>query len=330
MAKREVEKRFVDKVFSKYDKDFYKKNCSACHLKSCGDCHIIQKNNVKRPDVYNCLKCHNGYFIGIEYIGLSLREPSIRYKKGIKFKNKYYMQMKEDVHFVAGLQCGSCHSMKSLIRKDVSSKKCIDCHKINKNIIEHRVDSHLKKLECYTCHSLWINQEYGTYVIRNYNNNALYKQRLWHRYSDEYEKSVYFLKRDLFPIGINKRGKFSPIRPQFIFIYSDFKKNIHNKIVSKTWKAIFPHTIQRGSPTCNNCHMNNWRFMQSCNNKNSVLSFLDTRFDFNEKIDFLCYKDQHMLNGGFYINEDVFRVRKNTEFIKLYLNKWDIILKGVK
>ncbi len=329
MATRKKEKEFVKEVFSKYDKHFFKKNCNSCHLKDCKDCHKVKDNQVKKPGVYDCLKCHNGYFIGIEYIGLSLREPSIRYKRGILFKNKYYMLMKEDVHFTAGLTCADCHNMKSLLKKNVGPKICIDCHKIDKNIIEHSINAHLEKLECYTCHSAWINQEYGTYVIRNYSENDLYRERLWDRYSEEYQRSTFFVKRDLFPIGLNKKGKLSPIRPQFIFIYSDLKKDIHNKIISKTWKAIFPHTIQKGTPTCNNCHMNNGRFLQSCDNDNSVLSFFDTSSNFKERFNFLCYKGQSLWNGRFYTKKDVFKAKKDPKFKKLYIKKWDLILKDV-
>jgi len=331
MATRIKEKEFVKKVFGKFDRRFFQKNCANCHVSTCLDCHTKEKNTILRPSTLNCLKCHNGYHIGIEYIGLCLRDRSYRYKRGIVFRNKYYLKMQEDVHYKNGLSCSKCHSMKSLISGKKSSRSCLECHKINTDIIEHKISAHIKKLECYSCHSMWVSQEYGTYIIRNYNANVLLSKGTWDKLSIEYARSIYYNKRDLFPLGVNRRGKISPIRPEYIIIYSDIKKSeLQNKIISKTWKAVFPHTINRGAPVCNSCHMKRWRFLLACSEEDQDEFFIfDTKKDFAENIMFGCSKKQKILNGSFYRSEKVFDKVKTSEFIKGYLKKWDLILQGV-
>ncbi|GAB6163415.1 hypothetical protein JCM12298_25750 [Desulfothermus naphthae] len=331
MATRKREKVFASKVFAKYDRYFFKKNCNNCHIKDCLNCHRIVNNIPLKPDVYDCIKCHNGYHIGIEYIGLSKKDPSYRYKQGILYKGNYYLKMRQDIHYKKGLLCRNCHSMESLMRNKKSSKRCVDCHRVDKKIYAHKIEKHLQKLECYTCHSLWLSQEYGTYFIRNYNINKMFKYGLVDKLSKEYARSVYYTKRDKFPLAINKRGRISPVRPEFIVIYSDIKdKKIQNIVLSNTWKCVFPHTITKSAPICSHCHGSKWKFLQSCNSNKGPMSIFRTDIDFNRKINFGCFIGASILNGRFYNTSRVFNVKKQEPYIRGYLDTWNKILKGVR
>ncbi len=331
MALREKEKNFAKKVLNKIEKNFFENNCKNCHIKRCRDCHQVSKKKVLKPTIFDCLRCHNGYHIGIEYIGLSLRDPSYRYKRGILFQGKYYLEMRADVHHKHGLVCYHCHSMKSLIMGKKSSKKCLDCHKLNLSIYEHQIKAHIKKMECFTCHSLWINQEYGTFLIKNYRKSKIYKYGIWDKISNNIIKSVYYVKRDLFPLAINENNKLSPVRPEYIFIYSNLKnKRNQNILMSNRWKCIFPHSISKSAPLCSDCHMKKWRFLQECKEGRSPISIFDVGKDIKiNKFNFVCFLGATISNGIFYTKKNVFNITNNPCFIKGYLKKWKYILQGV-
>ena len=83
--------------------------------------------------------------------------------------------------------------------------------------------------------------------------------------STEYLRSAYLKKQDLSPLGINTAGRISPIRPMFIAYYTDImtarNNGPENTLLAAEWRAYFPHTIQRGTVTCERCHDNPSRFL---------------------------------------------------------------------
>jgi len=86
--------------------------------------------------------------------------------------------MLPDVHYEKGMRCGNCHSMSSLANGKSSSKTCIDCHKPDKNVLEHRIQAHLTKMECSSCHAAWAPVEYGTFWIK-FEENAITDYFRW-------------------------------------------------------------------------------------------------------------------------------------------------------
>ena len=331
MSTRTKEKAFVQKTLGKADPDFFQKNCKSCHVKSCDDCHKRDGDILEPPTSDSCLDCHKGYFTGWEFYGRAPREDNLRYQRGKTVKGETFLKMLPDVHAQAGLECGDCHSMKSLMDGKTSSKTCVDCHKVDEAIIEHRIDAHQKNLECYACHSAWAAQEYGTFFIRfkDSSNKQYFRLRPWN--DAENVKSGFLKEQDSPPLGINQREKISPIRPQFIVYFTDIKNNRpvgeENRLLTARWKAFFPHTIRRGTVMCDGCHGNSRRFL---------LEKEEDRMYRLQKngmslASFWSQKGQTVHNGSFMTLERFKKMMsKPPEFKKAYVEKWKRLIKAVE
>ncbi len=256
MAVRGAEKDFASRTVGRFDPEFFRTECGSCHVAGCLDCHEGGGHAVSRPGMKSCLRCHAGYFVGADYLGLAPREEHSRYGRGPSVGGEFYLKMLPDVHAEANMPCGDCHSMRSLAAGKKSSRTCTDCHKAGKGAVEHRIGDHLTRMECYACHSAWAAQEYGTFYVRT-DGDEDRGFRLRHR-TPGYARSAYLKKQDFPPLGINGRGKVSPIRPQFILYYSDARPGPgprgENLLLAASWKAFFPHTVRRGTIVCGGCH----------------------------------------------------------------------------
>jgi hypothetical protein len=256
MSVRAAEKAFAARTVGRLDPGFFGTACGSCHVAGCLDCHEGGGHAVARPGKDSCLKCHSGYFVGADYFGLAPREESVRYARGPCVGGEFYLKMLPDVHAEAGMRCGDCHSMKSLAAGKKSSRTCTDCHEPGKGVVEHRIGAHMTRMECFACHSAWAPQEYGTFYIRT-GGEQVPGLDVRHR-SPGYAKSVYLKKQDAPPLGINGRGRVSPVRPQFILYYSDARTGAdprdENRLLAASWKAFFPHTVRRGTIMCGGCH----------------------------------------------------------------------------
>ncbi len=374
MTTRIKEKKFVKNTLGKYDPDFFQNNCASCHVTTCLDCHGKKRqnkaygtnpvndsrsvsynghgtdpdSNLDKPKSDNCLNCHKGYFTGWEFYGRAPREDNLRYQRGKTFKGESYLKMLPDVHALAGMQCSDCHSMESLMNGKTSSKTCTDCHKPDPSVIEHSIKAHLTKLECYACHSAWASQEYGTFFIRftNSSNKKYFRLNSMNN-SSRYIKSGFLKKQDSPPLGINIRGKISPIRPQFIIYFTDIKNNIsvhsqfanykrlHNNkpveeeniLLSARWKAFFPHTIRRGTHMCNDCHNNSAKFLLK-NKKDGIFQLEKNKMSL---ISFQNQKGQSMSNGSFMTLQRFKKmISTSDKFKKLYVIKWKNLTKAIK
>jgi len=331
MSTRSIEKAFVQETLGKNDPEFFQKNCGSCHVRTCVDCHERDGETLIRSTSKKCMDCHNGYFTGSGFYGRAPREDNLRYQRGKEVKGETFLKMLPDVHAQAGMECGDCHSMKSLMAGEKSSKTCVDCHKVDPAVIEHRIDAHQKNLECYACHSAWAAQEYGTFFIRfkDSSNKQYFRLRPWG--GEEYIKSGFLKKQDPPPLGINQRGKISPIRPQFIVYFTDIENNRpvgeENRLLAARWKAFFPHTINRGTVMCDGCHSNPERFLLE-KEEDRMYRLQKNGMSLTS---FWSQKGQTVGNGSFMTPKRFEKMTsKPPEFKKAYVNKWKQLIKAVE
>ena len=330
MTTRISEKRFVERSYAKVDSDFWTKNCTSCHVRSCLDCHG-GGHAIRKPPVAVCQSCHKGYYTGWDYSGRAPREDNLRYQRGMAVNGETFLKMLPDVHYRAGMTCGACHSMESLVQGKKSSKVCTDCHQPDLKILEHRISAHLERLECYACHSAWGAQEYGTFFLRFRDQRMKEDFDLKAGPSDEYLRSAYLKKQDAPPLGVNGTGRISPIRPQFIAYYTDImsarNSGPENTLLAAEWRAWFPHTVQRGSVTCEGCHDNPARFLL----EPEASRIYQLRKDGLQLESFWLQDGQRMVNGSFlaasrYLNMN----KKSPAYTKAYIEKWKTFLKHVE
>ncbi|MDY6821622.1 MAG: selenite/tellurite reduction operon b-type cytochrome iron-sulfur cluster-binding subunit ExtO [Deferribacterota bacterium] len=336
MVNRKKEKDIINHTFNEVDNNFYNKNCKKnCHISHCFDCHIFNKkiHDIGLPTNEKCVKCHRGYFVGIDYLGLAIREDHERYKRGIKKDGLYYLKMLPDVHYEKNIECHQCHSMESFIKEKKYSKDCRDCHKkIDKTIVEHSINEHMEKMECYACHSAWTVNELGTFYIQFINSSVKKYYNSLNNISNEYVKSS-FLKDyyNLF-LGLNSKGKYSPIRPEFIFFYTKIVNNTligdDNRLLGSYWKAFFPHTVRREVVLCDECHRNKKKYLLLEKEKRVYeLKKDDIKID-----SFFSQKDQQIINGVF-IDNNTYNQKigvKNKYFINKYIEKWKKVEKFIE
>ena len=331
MGTRSREKAFVDRGPGRLDKGFFEKNCTGCHVRTCLDCHEGTGHRIGKATTDKCLNCHKGYYIGAEYQGRAPREDSLRYQRGKTAHGETYLTMRPDIHAEAGLACGSCHSMKSLAAGEKSGKTCTDCHRISRGPVEHRISAHLEKLECYACHSAWAAQEYGTFFLRFTESRS--REDFWVKGSEnpgEYLRSAYLRTQDAPPLGLNGRGRVSPIRPQFIAYYThiwhDRAEGRENRLAAAEWKAFFPHTTRRGTVMCDGCHDAPRRFLLEPR-KDRIYRLAEDGMQLES---FWDRNGQKVVNGSFLPVERYRRLAaRGPEFQKGYLDKWQLLLNRV-
>lgn len=238
--------------------------------------------------------------------------------------------MLPDVHVKAGLDCADCHSMASLAQGKRASKTCTDCHEPDLTILEHSIPEHMAKLECYACHSAWGTQEYGTFFLR-FRESTLQKHfTVKETGHAEYRKSGYLKQQNSPPLGLNERGKISPIRPQFITYFSDFVKDKpvgqENQLLAARWKPFFPHTIARGSVLCEECHHNPRRFLLE-DPKDRIYQLKKDNMQLNS---FWDRSGQTIDNGSFLAPDRVQSLSADSpRYRKAVIEKWQQLLHRV-
>lgn len=331
MVTRQTEKETVKDIFDQVDPQFFDNNCQSCHISSCLDCHGQDGHRIGPPDRGTCHNCHKGYFVGADYYGRAPREDALRYQRGPEKDNEHYLKMAPDVHERAGMSCGDCHTMTSL-SGDESAKGCRDCHQPDPRVIDHGIEAHLENMECYACHSAWAPQEYGTFYIRVDEDSEIENYfKVKEHGGKNYIKSSYLKRQDEPPLGLNSRGKISPVRPQFIFYYSDLRQKketgVENLLLAPRWRAFFPHTIQRGTVMCDGCHDKPSRFLLQPKEDR----LLDLERDGMGLSSFWSREGQEVANGSF-INPERFKDlnRKTPAYNRPYVKKWKQLIESVE
>ena len=330
MARRSGERQFVQRSYGKMDGGFFQKNCNSCHLSGCLDCHG-DAHAIAKPSTAACQACHKGYYTGWDFSGRAPREDNMRFQRGLTLNGETFLKMLPDVHYRAGMTCGDCHSMASLIRGAKSSKACLDCHQPAKKVVEHRIAAHLERLECYACHSAWAPQEYGTFFLRFREGQLKEDFDLKPTGSAEYLRSAYLKMQDAPPLGFNAAGRLSPIRPQFIAYYTDIWAartfGTENVLLAAEWRAYFPHTIQKGTPTCEGCHDNPRRFLLEA----PAQRIYGLKKDGMGLESFWVQDGQKLVNGNFMAASRYLRLSgKGPAYTKAYIEKWKTLLNRVE
>ena len=330
MGTRKSERIFVDRTIGTTDPAFFRNNCNSCHLSGCTDCHGGNGHDIGRATDRGCFACHKGYFVGTDYYGMAPREDSLRYQRGPVAYGETFLKMTPDVHAERGVKCGACHSMQSLVAGDKSSKKCLDCHRVNKKVIEHRIGAHLEKMECFACHSAWTPQEYGTFYLRFAESPSQENYRVRNN-EGSYVKSAYLRKQDAPPLGINARGKVSPIRPEFLFYFTDIRNDrpvgTENRLLAAEWKAFFPHTIRRGTVMCEGCHDTPRRFIM----ERAEDRIYQLQADGMTLPSFWERTGQRVTNGDFLPVSRYLRLtKKSPAYQKAYIEKWQKLVNHVE
>lgn len=329
MAHRSSERAFVQTAFGRHDSRFFEKNCNSCHLSDCLDCHGADGHAIVRPQKEDCHACHRGYFVGADYWGLAPREDSLRYQRGAGYGGEKYLRMRPDLHAEAGLGCGDCHTMASLAAGKSTARSCRDCHRPDPGIIEHRIAAHLEKLECYACHSAWAAQEYGTFFLRVGEDPVGEIFRVRREPASEYIRSAYLKRQDAPPLGRNAAGRVSPIRPQFVTYYSDLRQKggVENILAAARWKAFFPHTIRRGTISCDGCHGDPRRFLLEAENRRIYLPVKDGM----SLPSFWDSRGQTIVNGSFFAPEEFLRLSsRSPAYVQGYVEKWKNFVERVE
>jgi hypothetical protein len=149
--------------------------------------------------------------------------------------------------------------------------------------------------------------------------------------SDEYLRSAYLKKQDAPPLGLNERGRISPIRPQFIAYYTDImsarNRGPENTLLAAEWRAWFPHTVQRGSVTCEGCHDNPTRFLL----EPEALRIHQLKKDGLQLESFWLQEGQRVVNGSFLAASRYLRMsNKSPAYTKAYIEKWETFLNHVE
>ncbi len=330
MATRSSEQQFVKRTYGRQDSGFFARNCNSCHVTGCLDCHG-KPHAMTRPSVAVCQSCHLGYYTGWDYSGRAPREDNMRYQRGIAVNGKTFLKMLPDVHYRAGMTCGACHTMASLARGQKSAKDCLACHTPSMVPIEHRIRAHMERLECYACHSAWAPQEYGTFFLRFRDQRLKEEFDLKPGPSADYLRSAYLKSQDAPPLGLNARGLVSPIRPMFIAYYTDIlsarSNGPENVLLGAEWRACFPHTIQRGSVTCEGCHEAPRRFLL----EQAQQRIYQLRRDGMGLDSFWSQTGQTVVNGSFMPAGRYQRLAvKSPAYKKAYIKKWQTLLNRVE
>ncbi len=330
MALREAERAFVAQSWGKADPKFFEANCMGCHVSDCLDCHGPAGHALGTPKGMVCLSCHKGYFTGPDYFGLAPREDSLRYQRGTRVEGEPYLKMLPDVHAEVGMECGECHSMKSLLAGERASSGCSDCHTPSKRVAEHRIGDHLERLECIACHAAWGAQEYATYYVRLVNSEENDYFHLRRDSDSPYVKSSYLKKQDRPPLGLDEEGKVAPIRPQFLAYFTDVKDGRpvgeENRLLAARWKPFAPHTVRGGSVMCDGCHGDRRRFLLEKPQERIYL----TAEDGLTIGSFWQQEGQEVSEGSFFLEERFDRMnKKEIDFTRGYVEKWKKLVDSV-
>lgn len=127
--------------------------------------------------------------------------------------------------------------------------------------------AHLKKTECFTCHTAWAPTCYGCHIKADYTAYRAPTNVAFDHLANEHSKQGWFRLTagvrlaDPEPVlGLNWRGKAVPFvpraQPLFSYVNPAGKLEYDFKKLGFAHNPIVPHTVVRDSRTCASCHAN--------------------------------------------------------------------------
>jgi len=321
MHTRADEAGYAAETFRSYDSKFFNKNCSGCNVSSCSDCHGAHQ--INKPKTDTCIKCHSGHATGADYTGYAPRPPAEKYQRGKEINGAHYLKMLPDVHFEKGMQCSDCHSMKDLTKG--TGKTCESCHQTS-NSEDHQTH---KNLTCESCHAGWGHGEYGTTYICFDNSRIIYDQyaKKLPAIGDNCIRSSVVNEYREMPLGVDKDGKISPIRPftAFFTLFRDRSMLIANKMVSASWGTYSPHTTRPGVRGCFSCHEDDKRLMASEHD------IYDLKREGINLQSFWNKAGQNVYNGSFLSDKQIEKIKnKSDKYKKMKTGRWQKIIKELE
>jgi hypothetical protein len=177
-------------------------------------------------------------------------------------------------------------------------------------------------MECVACHAAWAPQEYGTFLVRARTGEQQEAFRALPSWGP-WKKSSYLKRQDAPPLGLNARGKVSPIRPEFVLFASDTAQGFENRLLAAEWRAFSPHTVRRGSVACGGCHDQPRRYLLEPDAER--LHRLDA--DGLALRSFWSRAGQTVTNGSFFPERRHSEMnRKTPEYVRQYLRQWQNLL----
>lgn len=247
-------------------------HCSACHITSCGDCHISRPEwsgggfvdghkLQKAPNsISNCTACH-GSRIEKEMMAEAPETVEPRPKPDVHWSPK-------------GMQCVACHKESALHGTgqttpanryaDPLMPRCEDCHDVGKDGVaahrQHGLDGSSRVLlQCQVCHAQPYNNCYGCHVGKDDKGLAYFKT----------DKSVFGFKIGRNPVKSAERPydyvvvRHVPVaRDTFAYYGQDLLKSFD---AVPTFKYATPHSIAlktAQNASCASCHNNPNLFLQ--------------------------------------------------------------------
>jgi hypothetical protein len=126
---------------------------------------------------------------------------------------------------------------------------------------------HLKKTECFTCHTAWAPTCYGCHIKMDYTAYTNPVHVAFDHMSGEHSSQGWFRLTagvrfaDPEPVlGLNWRGKLVPFvpraQPLFTYVNPAGKTEYEFRKLGFAHNPIVPHTVVRESRTCESCHAN--------------------------------------------------------------------------
>jgi len=310
--------------------DMIRRKCMRCHLKSplinksnnlCLSCHNTHSNKLDAKNAKatqkKCLNCHNGEFIGTDFLGLFPKDYDKAYRAPITkdgtfkkpFLNSYYHNLSSDIHFKKGFSCISCHN-----GKNWEKANCTSCHK---KISKNNHPSYHKNISCNACHSAWMVNSYQLHLLRDDTKNYAQWKRLTKQFDPYLEKFLLkalknkniepkmpdyitnelkegiwymgwkFKRWENFILVKKYNGKIYLAKPQFQYFltYKDKNKtlvfNNLNELNGSKLEAFLPkapHTVAKKAKECEMCHENRIIFKKAINSNLLNAKTLKSRF----------------------------------------------------
>lgn len=255
--------KFAGRTLQHTETDIHKElglECIDCHTSReiMGDGYLY--NNLFEQLEITCENCHGSYVKKPESKPV-MRENSAPFIEGKNYKksinNSYRAVLTNKGNYFSNLY--EDNESYYLIKKRTGK---IYKLKIITNTNAHNISGH-NRLECYSCHSRSVPQCYGchTYYDKRFDGYDFIKKK--HTNGVFYEKEGFRIAYP-FPLGVNQRGKISPITPgcQTNLYLVDTKGNyLAEKVVpyingEKKYKfaPIYSHNTGKKAIKCEDCH----------------------------------------------------------------------------